>query len=462
MYYGDDLEQTATFLEQHGIHKVKLAGMDLDGVLRGKYVSLDKLRSAAAHGFGFCDVIFGWDTQDACYDFSSVTGWHAGFPDTLTKIAPRTIRMVPWEPGTAAFLCDFWRDEETPHPAGPRTLLKRAIARAEAMGYRPKASIEYEFWIFRETPQSLHDKGFRNLTNLSPGSFGYSVLRASENGRLVHDLFDACQGFSIGLEGLHTETGPGVYEAAIGVQDALEAADRAALFKTTAKEICGRYECTATFMARWSDQHAGSGGHVHQSLWSLVDEEGGEESRNLFATTSDSSEQPDITRHYLGGQLALMPELTALFCPTVNSYKRLIPGYWAPTRATWGVENRTCSLRTIPSLGGGKAARIEHRLPGADANPYLALAASLASGLWGIENKSDPGQPVQGSAYDSDAPHLPNTLEAATERFRNSEVARELFGDEFVEHYALTRDWEVRQQRQAVTDWELRRYFEII
>ena len=455
MYYGEDLEQIATFLEQHGMHKAKLLGADVDGVMRGKYVSLDKLRSAGEHGFGFCDVIFGWDTQDECYDFQSTTGWQSGFPDTLAKVDARTMRMLPWEQGTAAFMCDFWRDDATPLPVCPRNLLKRVIRRAEALGFRPRASLEYEFWVFRETPLSLEEKGYRKLTNLSPGSFGYSPLRASENGRLVHDLFDACNGIQVSLEGLHTETGPGAYEAALAVQDALEAADRAALFKLTAKEICNRYECTATFMARWSAEHAGSGGHVHQSLWE-IDPEG----ENRFGGGSEG-ELPETMRHYLGGQIALMPALTALFCPTVNSYRRLLPGYWAPTKAAWGLENRTCAVRAIPGTHPG-ASRLEHRLPGADANPYLVLAACIGAGIWGIENGVEPPAAVVGDAYASDAPDLPNTLESATALLNESAAAREIFGAEFVDHFVATRDWEVRKFRQAVTDWELQRYFEII
>ncbi|MFN7131284.1 MAG: hypothetical protein ACK4N5_04330, partial [Myxococcales bacterium] len=255
-----DLEQIVTFLEQHGIRKIKLMGADLDGVLRGKYISLEKFSSAAKDGFGFCDVIFGWDSQDECYDFSTVTGWRTGYPDTLAKIDLQTMRMVPWEHGTAAFFCDFWRSPDEPLPVCPRNLLKGVIGRAEAMGYRPRASVEYEFWIFRETAQSLQDKGFRNLTPISPGSFGYSLLRAGENGRLVHDLMDACAGIQVSLEGLHTETGPGVYEAAIAVEDALEAADQAALFKLTVKEIAD-LACECLHLEREKVKYEFSGGN---------------------------------------------------------------------------------------------------------------------------------------------------------------------------------------------------------
>ncbi len=450
-----DLEQTITFLEQHGMRKVKLSGVDLDGILRGKYVSLDKFTSAAKNGFGFCDVIFGWDCQDVTYDFPTFTGWHTGYPDTLARVDLSTFRMIPWEPGTAWFLCDFWHDRETPLPVCPRNLLKRVNAEAEGMGFRAKASVEYEFWIFRETPHTLEEKGYRNLVPLSPGSFGYSVLRASENARLVHDLMDACTALDIGLEGIHTETGPGVYEAAIAVQDVVEAADRASLFKHLVKEVASRYECVATFMARWSPQQAGSSGHAHQSLWDAAGE------HNCFADAAGERGVSATLRHYLAGLVALMPEVMPLVCPTINSFKRTVPGYWAPTSATWGWENRTAALRVIPGPTPS-ATRIEHRLAGADANPYLALAAGLACGLHGIREQLEPPPPITGNAYESDACPLPRSLEEATAAFRSSAAARNLFGESFVDHFAGSRDWEVREFRKAVTDWELRRYFETI
>jgi glutamine synthetase len=444
-------------LEKAEVRKVKLAGCDLDGVLRGKYVSLEKLASALKHGFGFCDVIFGWDVADECYDFPTRTGWHTGYPDLLARVDPATLRLLPGEPGTAFFLCDFWESENTPYTLCPRNLLKRVVARAGEMGFRPRASVEYEFWIFRESPASIHEKGFRDLVPLTPGQFGYSVQRAAENPALVHDLLDTCAALRIELEGLHTETGPGVFEAAIAVQDALEAADRAALFRLTVKEVCRRHGCTATFMARWSREQAGSSGHLHQSLWDRDGE------RNGFAAGDgpDGEGFSPVMRHFLGGQLALMAEVMPLVCPTINSYKRTVPGAWAPANVAWGIENRTTALRAIRG-NSPSATRVEYRLAGADANPYLALAASLATGLYGIEREVEPPAPVAGNAYTAGAPALPRSLEEATAALRDSAAARELFGEEFVRHFTASRDWEVRRFREAVTDWELRRYFEAI
>jgi glutamine synthetase len=313
--------------------------------------------------------------------------------------------------------------------------------------YESYFSAEYEFFFFRETPQSLRQKNYRNLSTLSPGSFGYSVLRASENRDLVLQLFDQLAEFNLPIEAFHTETGPGVYEAAIAVDTALAAADKAALFKTAVKEIAFRHGVIPTFMAKWNSDLPGSSGHLHQSLWDKGRQ------KNLFAGMSP------LMQKYIAGLVANLPELAAIFCPTINSYKRTVPGAWAPVNATWGVDNRTTAIRAI--RGGAKSTRVELRLTGADINPYLAIAASLAAGLDGVEREL-PLPAATVNAYSGDAPPLPRTLSEATTLFRQSQVARRWLGDDFVEHYAGTREWESRQFEKAVTDWELARYFESI
>lgn len=435
--------------EQHRIERVKLGVFDVDGLLRGKYVSPDKFKSAAEGGLSFCDVIFGWDIGDVLYDNVTVTGWHTGYPDGPCSIDLDTFRLIPWEPGTAFFLLDVEPPNDT---VSPRQVLRRVIAQAEARQLRPCFAAEYEFWMFRENAQSLREKGFRSLTPLSPGMFGYSVLRASQNSPLVLDLFDQLKGFHVDLEGLHTETGPGVYEAAIAVDAALAAADKAALFKTAVKEIAARHNAVPTFMAKWSADLPGSSGHLHQSLWRPWPAE------NLFFDAE--RRLPALMRQYVAGLVHNMRELQAMFCPAVNSYKRTVPGTWAPVNATWGVDSRTCAVRAIP--GGEKSARIEMRLTGADINPYLAMAASLAAGLDGIEREMEPPEPALNAYEAKNAPPLARNLREATDLFRESAVARKWFGDAFVDHYAATREWEMRQYEKAVTDWELSRYFESI
>ncbi len=448
-----NLAQVRRLFQKHKIQKVKLGGFDVDGVLRGKYISLEKFHSSVVHGFGFCDVIFGWDSSDALYDHSGLTGWHTGYPDARARIDLSTFRLLPWEPGTALFLLDFFKTDGTPLAASPRRVLRQVVERAQTMGYTPQSSVEYEYFFFRESPQSARDKHYRNLTPFSPGMFGYSVLRASVHSDLAHEILDTTGAMEIELEGFHTETGPGVYETAIRYDKTLPAADKAALFKTVVKVLAQRRGLMATFMAKWNPRLPGSSGHVHQSLF---DRHG---RKNLFFAQNSEGGISDLMRQYMAGQMDLMRDFTVLFCPTVNSYKRMVRGTWAPTNVTWGMDNRTTALRAIAS--GAKGTRVEHRLAGADANPYLSIAASLASGLDGIERGLKLSAPTT-NAYETDAPPLPRTLEEATALFRSSARANVCFGEEFVEHFAATRDWETRQFRAAVTDWELERYFEII
>ncbi|MBM3464361.1 MAG: glutamine synthetase [Armatimonadetes bacterium] len=437
-----------------GIRRVKAGGTDIDGILRGKYVSRAKFDSMAADGFGFCDVIFGWDANDVLYDNALYTGWHTGYPDAQARLDLDTFRVIPWEPDTAFFLADFEDGKGGPLGVSPRQVLKRTVARANALGYHPTFAAEYEFFFFKETSQTASDKRYQDMTPFSPGMFGYSVLRTGANAEFVHEVMDALDRFNVEVEGFHTETGPGVYEAAIRYDDALASADKAVLFKSAVKQIANRHGYLATFMAKWNDSLPGCGGHIHQSLQDV-------DGNGLFFKADAPYKMSDLMRQYVAGQVALMPELTALVCPTINSYKRLVPGTWAPTTSTWGVENRTTALRVIP--GSAKSTRVEYRLAGADANPYLAMAAALASGLHGIENNLTLGEPLKGSGYDAaSAAPLPSTLEEATRRLRESKIARELLGDEFVEHFCRTREWEVRQFKSAVTDWERERYLEVI
>jgi len=445
-------------LADPSITKIKVGGFDIDGVLRGKYIGREKFLSATDKGLGFCDVIFGWDSSDVLYDPAcgiKATGWHTGFPDALARIDLSTFRVIPWEPGTAFFLLDFFDNAGNPLPVSPRQVLRKVALKAEAMGYTPIVSVEFEYFFFKEDPESVREKNYRGMRPFSPGMFGYSVLRTGTYSELAHAILDATRAFDIEVEGLHTETGPGVYEAAIQYDTALAAADKAALFKTTVKQIAARQGLMSTFMAKWNAQLPGSGGHLHESLWDK------DRKINLFHDEQDPNGISGLTKQFLAGQLALMPELTAFACPTVNSYKRLVPGVWAPTNATWGIDNRTAALRVVAGASP-KSTRVEYRLPGADINPYLAIAASLASGLHGIENRLSPPEPCRGNAYECDAPSLPRTLEEAAEKLEQSSTARQLLGDEFVDHYVRTRNWEVRQFQRAVTDWELARYFEII
>jgi glutamine synthetase len=433
---------------------VKVAVADIDGVLRGKYLDRAKFDTLVDGSFGFCDVVFGWDTADECYDNTAYTGWHSGYPDGVCRIDQSTHRRIPWENGRDLYLADYVGSSAA--SVCPRILCREVVERAASLGFSPAFGLEFEWFNFLETPASLHDKGHRDLTPLTPGMFGYSVLRQTHNQEYFDALLADLRAFDVPLEGLHCETGPGVFEAAIAHTDALLAADRAVLFKSGAKEIASRFGILATFMARWSDTLPGCSGHAHQSLWDADGE------RNLFVDEASPHSMSETFRSYLAGILTLLPELLVLLAPTVNSYKRLVDGYWAPTRPTWGVDNRTVACRVIP--GTPSSTRLEARVPGSDVNPYLAVTALLAAGLWGIERELPLDQPATtGSAYvDESVERLPRTLADATRRFADSKAMRELLGETFVDHFAATREWEWRQFADAVTDWELRRYFEII
>jgi glutamine synthetase len=449
-----NIESIRAAFEAHEVRRVKVAGTDVDGVLRGKYVSVEKFWSIVEGGMGFCDVVFGWDSADELYDQPTVTGWHTGYPDAPARIDLDTFRLIPWEPHTAAFLIDFVNKDGSPNPVSPRQLLRKVLDKARSMGLEPVTATEFEFFIYRETPWSMADKGGRSPAPLDPAMMGYSWLRTSQASDLMHALMDELAAFGVPIEGLHTETGPGVYEAALRYEAVLESADRAVLFKNGAKEICHRHGVMASFMAKPSSKLPGCSGHLHQSMWNL------DRSRNLFHDPDGPHGTSKLLSQYVAGQLALMPELVAMIAPNINSYKRLVPGTWAPTRANWGLENRTCALRVIP--GSSKATRVEYRLAAADINPYLAYAASIAAGLHGIEHGLECPPPIVGNGYDdTKSPALPFSLRGAADALERSETARALFGDTWVDHYVLTRRWECRKAEAAVTDWEIQRYFEL-
>ncbi|PRQ04157.1 Gamma-glutamylputrescine synthetase PuuA [Enhygromyxa salina] len=449
-----DVDQLISYLDDESIRFHKVGVFDIDGVFRGKYMNREKFESALRKGFGFCDVVLGWDSQDQLFDNTTVSGWHTGYRDAPVSLDLSSVRKVPLEDDTILVIGQFGDIYEA---VCPRRLLGRCVAKATKLGFFVRAALEYEFFMFKETPESARAKGYRDLEPLTPGMFGYSMLRSGVHAELYHDLMETMTELECPIEGLHTETGPGVLEAALCHDEIRAAADAGALFKTFTKILAQRLGLMATFMSKWSDDYPGQSGHIHVSL------EDGETGKNLFFDGEDSEGMSQIMRWFIGGQVTLMPEVLAMICSTVNAYRRLVPGMWAPTHANWGVENRTTALRAIP--GGATGTRSEYRIGPADANPYLALSAALATGLWGIENRIEAPPAVVGNAYDhpgEDAEPLPSTLGEATRKFAASEVTRELFGDAFVEHFAATRTWEDRQARKHVTDWDLARYFEII
>lgn len=453
-------EQIVQELEERGTRRIKLGLTDIDGVLRGKYLTMDKFRSLATDSAGFCDCIFGWDIDDQLLDNLSFSSWDKGFPDVPYRLSLDTIRGLPYEDNVPFFLAELIPPEgQEYHPICPRNVLKRVIGAAADLGYDATLAFEYEFFLFDETPHSIREKGYRDLKPFTPGNFGYSIIRNSVHSDLHEDFMDFCEAMDLPLEGYHAETGPGVMEGALKYTDALEAADRAVLFKTFAKVFFQRQGLLATFMAKWSMKYPGQSGHLHISLRER------ESGASAFHDPNGRGNMSKLQQQFVAGQVKYMRELCAMVAPTVNSYTRLVKGAWAPTTATWGIDNRTCSLRVIP--GSARSQRVEYRLSAADGNPYLVAAAALASGLAGIREGLELVEPITGNAYEFDhvlptERQLPPTLRTAAELLRASEQARSSFGDAFVDHFAATREWESRQFERMITDWELARYFEII
>ena len=455
---------------------------DIDGVLRGKYVSARKLASLRGKDGGFCDCVFGWDMDDVLYEDDAVvapppinprsdapdepgaaapmayTGWHTGFPDARYRLIADSERMLP--DSVPYFVGEFANHDGSDHPLCPRTLLRQVLARYQRGRMSVKAGFEYELFVFKETPASARAKGYRDLTPLTPGNFGYSVLRAAAHAELFQALMRYCRDFSMPLEGLHCETGPGVWEAALEAAEGLEAADRAILFKTFGKAFFQQRDMMATFMAKWSMDYPGQSGHYHFSIL----ESNRPYDVNLLA--GGRRGMADHARWSLGGLCHYMPEFLAMLAPTVNSYARLVKGAWAPTGSAWGVDNRTTAFRFIPGRGDDATQQhIECRVGGADANPYLAAAATLGAALAGIEERLEPPPPIVGNAYEAGLPaewRFAPTLREAALSFDASKKARELFGDAFVTHFAKSRLWEAREHERHVNSWQLGRYFEIV
>lgn len=459
MPISEKLKDKISGYRSAGINKVKIAITDTDGVMRGKYLSLDKFESVLNSTGSFCDCVFGWDVADVLYDNARFTGWHTAYPDALFKIDLNSERLIPDEK-IPFFLADFvTNDQKDDHLVCPRQVLKRILKKAEGLGFGVHLGFEYEFFLFDETPQSVRDKNYHNLKPLTPGMFGYSMIRNSTQSDLFQSLMDYFLAMNVELEALHCETGPGVLEAAIKYDTALSACDKANIFKTFSKVFFQKRNIMATFMARWNVSLPGLGGHIHQSVFDLKN------NSNLFFDEKENHGMSPLMQSYIAGQMKYLKSFLVMCSPTINSYTRLVKGFWAPTTVAWGVENRTTACRAIP--GSNKSQRVEFRVAAADANPYLVAAAIVGAGLLGIEENLKLGPPVMGNAYAIQGQfpeelQLPSNLADSLINLERSSVARELFGADFVEHFLSTRRWEVREYEKAITDWQLQRYFEII
>ncbi len=445
-----------TYFVENGIKVVKVGAPDMEGIWRGKRIMAEFfLKTVATEGSHFSDLLFGWDVQGEPILGLKHTGPHTGFPDMALVPDLSTLHVVPGEPGVAAVICDAFSLDGEPVELAPREILRRMVKRAEEAGYRPLCAYEFEFYLFEGSPRELARNGYRDLVPINEGIYAYSICRDSGTDWLIGEIRDRLAEIGVFIEASNSEYGPGQFEVNIHYGDALAAADSALLLKNTVKEVAAEHGYTASFMAKIKTETAGNSGHVHMSMHSL---DGGEA---LFANPADKHSLSELGMNFMAGVLDHAHELTALYLPTPNAFKRVEGGQFAGSNTSWGVDNRTVAVRSIPSAG--PAARVENRIAGADANPYLVLAATIASGLEGIQQKSDPGAAIIGNAYELDCDEsrrLPNTLDKAVELFAGSAMAKKYFGEDFVEHYAQMRRWEAHQARIAVTQWDVERYLE--
>ncbi len=460
-----DLADVKRLIDEGKVEYIKIGAPDIEGVYRGKRVASRFFLDSLDDGFAQCDVLFGWDIAENVLPNLKVSNWERGFADIVMKPDLSTFALVPWEEKVASCVCDLWTEHGEPVVVSPRYVLNMVVERARAMGYEPMAAAELENRFFRENQVSLREKDFGpNLTPLNPGMNCYAISQASADDHLLGHIARMMRDYGVEIEGYNREHGPGMYEMNIRYASAVSAGDRTMLFKNGVKEICHQQGYTVSFMAKWNDQEDGSSGHSHMSLWDRNLE------RNMFWDEEAPDHMSPTMRHFLAGVLDKLPEFMAFYAPVINSYKRYVEGTWAPLNTTWGMDNRTCSVRIINN--GRRSIRIENRVPGADANFYLVFAATLASGLYGIERKLELPARLDGNAYDAATVAraleegriraLARNLTTATDLLESSDIAREYLGGDFVEHYIATRRWEVKEYEKAVTNWERRRYLELI
>lgn len=460
-----DITAIKQLIDEGKVEYVKIGAPDIEGVYRGKRVAARFFLDSLTDGFAQCDVLFGWDIAENVLSNLTFSNWERGFADIVMKPDLTTFAPVPWEEHVASCICDLWTEHGDPVTISPRTILNTLIERTHTMGYEPMAASELEFRFFRENQVSLREKDFGpGLTPLNPGMNCYVISQASADDQLLGRIARMMRDHGVEIEGYNREHGPGMYEMNIHYANVLAAADKTMLFKTGVKEICYQMGLSATFMAKWHDQEDGSSGHSHMSLWDRNGE------HNVFWDEAAEGHMSQTMSHFLAGVLSKLPEMMVLYAPVINSYKRYREGTWAPLNTTWGMDNRTCAVRIINN--GRHAIRVENRVPGADANFYLVFSAMLASGLYGIERQLELPERLAGNAYDPAAitkalaegriQPLARNLTEAIHAFERSEVAKEFLGTDFVEHFSATRKWEVQEYEKAVTNWDRRRYFELV
>ncbi len=439
------LEELGSAVASGEVDTVITAFTDMQGRLMGKRVDAEHFMAMAGAGDPVegCNYLLTVDMEMDPVPGYAMASWERGYGDFELVPDFATLRRIPWLEGTALVLCDLAWPDGTPVRPSPRQVLKAQVDRARALGFEPMFGSELEFYLLKESYAVAHARGYRDLTPSVPYNLDYHVLATSYDEPFIRDVRRGMKGAGIPVESSKGEAWPGQQEINFRFAGAVSMADNHAVYKTGIKEMAAQRGFSVTFMAKPDHRWIGSSCHIHSSLW--------REGRNLFSGESD------IFRHYLAGQIASVSELAIFLAPNVNSYKRYAAGTWAPTTVAWGYDNRTCGFRVV---GHGEHVRTETRIPGADANPYLAFAALLAAGLHGIERRQELPPSYQGNAYESDVRRFPNTLRDAIAALEGGRIAVEAFGQDVVDHYLIYARTEQEQFDRVVTSYERERLFE--
>ncbi len=453
-----DQETVAEGIRGDEIDTVLMVFPDQQGRFMGKRLTgryfLDDVLEGGEGAIHACNYLLAVDMEMEPIPGYAYANWDTGYGDLAMRPDMSTLRRVPWLEKTALVICDVF-DEESGEPVevAPRQILRRQIERAQAAGYTVKCGSELEFYLFKDSFEEAAGKGYRELRPHSDYIMDYHILQTTKDEYVIRAIRNHMDSAGVPVEFSKGEFGKGQQEINLRYTDALTMADRHTVYKNGVKEIAAGLGRAVTFMAKWTMDEAGSSCHLHSSVWN---EDGSE---SLMFSSDGEHHMSNLFRSYLGGLMSTARELAWMFAPSVNSYKRYQAGSWAPTAIAWGHDNRTCGFRLVGEHAG---LRIESRIPGADANPYYAFAATIAAGLHGIEHGVEPPPMFKGNAYESkDVPRVPTSLHEAVAEFEGSEVARKAFGDAVFEHLLNTaRQEQIIFDNTTVTDWELARYFE--
>ncbi|MEW5812865.1 MAG: glutamine synthetase family protein [Actinomycetota bacterium] len=436
------------------IDTVIVAFCDMQGRLTGKRISARLFADdVAEHGAECCNYLLAVDVDNNTVDGYSISSWETGYGDMVMTPDFDTLRVIPWQPGTALVMADLSWTDGRPVSQAPRSILNRQIDRLAERDLVPYAATELEFMVFDDTYRDAWAAGYKGLTPATDYNIDYAMLASTRMEPLLRDIRLGMDGAGMYCEGVKGECNLGQQEIGFRYDHARTTCDNHTIYRNGAKEIADQHGKSLTFMAKF-DEREGNSCHIHISLRGIQD---GEPKVPVFADPDAEDGMTPLFRSFIAGQLATMRELSLCYAPNVNSYKRFAEGSFAPTAIAWGFDNRTCALRVV---GHGAGMRMENRAPGGDVNQYLAVAALIAGGLYGIENELELPDPLEGNAYTSDAQRLPTTLAEAVELFDNSTVARDAFGDDVVDHYLNYARVELKAFNAAVTDWERVRGFE--